>query len=64
MHRKVLTPNDFKDLDVLAERLLEFQHYWETTARLFEWKFTGQDLRERLIKLDQQAPAAISQKRR
>ena len=42
--RKVLTPNDFTDLNTLAERLLDFQYYWETTARPFEWKFTRQDL--------------------
>ena len=44
VQRKVLTPNDFTDLNTLAERLLDFQYYWETTARPFEWKFTRQDL--------------------
>ena len=46
VQRKVLTPNDFPSLDVLAERLLEFQYYWESTARPFDWKFTRQDLKE------------------
>ncbi len=32
VQRKVLTPNDFANLDVLAERLLDFQYYWETKA--------------------------------
>jgi hypothetical protein len=32
VQRKVLTPNDFTDLNALAERLLDFQYYWETTA--------------------------------
>jgi hypothetical protein len=33
---------------VLSERLLDFQYYWESTARPFEWKFTRQDLAELL----------------
>jgi hypothetical protein len=30
---------------------MDFQYYWETTARPFEWKFTRQDLAELLVKL-------------
>lgn len=44
IQRKVLSPNDFPDLPALAERLLEFQYYWEATAKPFEWKFTRSDL--------------------
>ena len=51
VQRKVLTPNDFPDLNSLAERLLDFQYYWEATARPFEWKFTRQDLMELMNKL-------------
>lgn len=51
VQRKVLTPNDFADLDILAERLLEFQYYWEATARPFQWKFTRQDLVDLLSKI-------------
>jgi hypothetical protein len=51
VQRKVLNPNDFTDLNTLAERLLEFQYYWESTARPFEWKFTRQDLARLLAKL-------------
>jgi hypothetical protein len=29
VQRKVLSPNDFPNLDALAERLLDFQYYWE-----------------------------------
>lgn len=50
VQRKVLTPNDFPDLNAVAERLLDFQYYWETTARPFEWKFTRQDLADLLAK--------------
>ena len=52
VQRKVLTPNDFTDLNALAERLLDFQYYWETRARPFEWKFTRQDLAVLLAKFD------------
>jgi len=52
VQRKVLTPNDFTDLNALAERLLDFQYYWEITGRPFEWKFTRQDLAELLAKID------------
>lgn len=51
VQRKVLTPNDFTDLNTLAERLLDFQYDWQTTARPFDWKFTRQDLEEFLSKL-------------
>ena len=51
VQRKVLTPNDFPDLNAVAERLLDFQYYWETTARPFEWKFTRQNLADLLVKL-------------
>jgi hypothetical protein len=51
VQRKVLTPNDFSNLNTLAERLLNFQYYWEASARPFEWKFTRQDLRELMTKL-------------
>ena len=51
IQRKVLTPNDFPDLDAVAERLLDFQYYWATTAQPFEWKFTRDDLDELLVKL-------------
>jgi hypothetical protein len=50
VQRKVLTPNDFPDLNAVAERLLDFQYYWETTARPFEWKFTRQDLTDLLAR--------------
>ena len=51
VQRKVLTPNDFPDLNAVAQRLLDFQYYWEATGKPFEWKFTRQDLTELLEKL-------------
>jgi hypothetical protein len=59
VQRKVLTPNDFLDLNAVAERLLDFQYYWETTARPFEWKFTRQDLAELQAKLGTRADPKI-----
>ena len=52
IQRKVLTPNDFPNLDTLAERLLDFQYYWESTAKPFERKFSRQDLNQLLRKLN------------
>ena len=56
VQRKVLTPNDFPNLDAAAERLLDFQYYWATTARPFEWKFTRKDLDELLVKTQHSTP--------
>ena len=53
VQRKALTPNDFGTLDAVAERLLDFQYYWGTTAKPFEWKFTRQDLKELIDRLEQ-----------
>ncbi len=44
VQRKVLTPNDFTDLDEVAHRLLTFQASYESIATPFEWKFTRSDL--------------------
>jgi hypothetical protein len=58
VQRKVLTPNDFASLDQLAERLLDFQYYWESTAKPFEWKFTKADLVTLLARLSVPLAAA------
>ena len=44
VQRKVLTPNDFTCLEAVAERLENFERYYETIAHPFEWKFTRVDL--------------------
>lgn len=56
VQRKVLSPNDFASLEALAERLLDFQYYWESAARPFEWKFTRRDLAKLLAKLENRPP--------
>ena len=44
MQRKALTPNDFPSLAAVAERLANFERYFESIARPFEWKFTRANL--------------------
>jgi hypothetical protein len=51
VQRKVLTPNDFADLDDVADRLLAFQAAYEAIATPFEWKFTRSDLASLLERL-------------
>lgn len=54
VQRKVLTPNDFHDLDAVEARLLEFQALYEQHAKPFQWKFTRQDLKRMLHKLSKE----------
>lgn len=44
VQRKALTPNDFPCLEAVAERLANFERYYENIAHPFEWKFTRADL--------------------
>lgn len=60
VQRKVLTPNDFPSLDAVAQRLLEFQSYYEQIARPFEWKFTRAELQELVAKLRPQPAYALA----
>jgi hypothetical protein len=52
VQRKVLTPNDFRALAEVENRLLRFQEHYERVARPFQWKFTRADLARLLAKLD------------
>ena len=56
IQRKVLTPNDFRSLQELEHRLLNFQCYYEQIAKPFEWKFTRRDLNALLNKIQNQVP--------
>jgi DDE superfamily endonuclease len=60
VQRKVLTPNDFADLDALAERLLAFQERYEQVAEVFAWKFTRRDLDWLLSRLIEYQPLLSS----
>jgi len=37
VQRKVLTPNDFPDLAILEQRLLDFQSHYEEIAKPFKF---------------------------
>jgi len=50
--RKVLSPNDFADLDAVAHRLLAFGERYEQLATPFEWRFTRADLRRLMVRLE------------
>jgi hypothetical protein len=56
VQRKALTPNDFSDLDALAERLLAFGEHYRQIARPFEWTFTRQDLGRVLAQIADREP--------
>jgi hypothetical protein len=58
VQRKVLTPNDFPDLDTLDERLLAFGRRYEQIAAPFQWKFTRADLDRLAHRLDRPAAQA------
>ena len=52
IQRKVLSPNDFTDIDVISERLAAFENRYNKTAKPFTWKFTTTDLTDLLARLD------------
>lgn len=51
VQREVLKPNEIEDLDILRQRLLDFQAYYEKVAKPFEWEFTRADLHSLLAQL-------------
>lgn len=52
VQRKVVTPNDFTDLNEVADRLRAFEDRYNTAAQPFQWKFTASDLDDLLARLD------------
>ncbi|MCL7493850.1 hypothetical protein M8I34_20995 [Streptomyces sp. MCA2] len=52
VQRKVVTPNDFTDLDRVRDRLRRFEDRYNATAQPFQWKFTTSDLDDLLARLD------------
>ena len=52
VQRKVLTPNDFTDLDQIRDRLAAFETRYNAIARPFNWKFTRTDLDDLLHRID------------
>jgi hypothetical protein len=60
VQRKVLTPNDFPSLAAVAQRLLQFQSYYEQIATPFEWKFTRADLQKLIEKIKNHSANALA----
>ena len=56
VQRKVLTPNDFPDLAAVEARLAAFEALYNDTATPFHWRFTRQDLDDRLAALPELPP--------
>jgi hypothetical protein len=51
IQRKLLTPDDFDDLDHLAEQILAFEQHYNAQARPFGWRFTRTDLNQLLARI-------------
>ncbi|WP_405682092.1 IS630 family transposase [Streptomyces sp. NBC_00057] len=62
VQRKVVTPNDFTDLDQVRDRLRGFEDRYNATAQPFQWRFTTTDLDDLLARLDQHTPADRQEK--
>ena len=60
VQRKVVTPNDFPDLDTLEQHLLAFGRRYEQIAAPFQWKFTRHDLHKLLAKTDVTQPTTLA----
>jgi len=56
VQRKVLTPNDFPDRATVEARLLAFAALYNDTAIPFRWRFTRQQLEDRLAALPDLPP--------
>lgn len=53
VQRKVVSPNDVTDLAEVEQRLAEFEHRYNQTARPFNWTFTRDDLHDLLERINQ-----------
>ena len=58
LQRKALTPDDFPNLDAVAERLMAFQDHYNRTATPFDWTFTRGDLNGLLTRIGHHDPDA------
>jgi len=60
VQRKAITPNDFRSLAEVEDRLLGFQRYYESIATPFDWQFTKDDLAALMRKLAAKTTALAS----
>jgi transposase-like protein len=51
IQRKLLTPDDFDDLDHLAEQILAFEQHYNDQATPFDWRFSRTDLNQLLARI-------------
>ena len=58
IQRKLLVPDDFADLGILARQILAFEDRYNAAATPFDWKFTRTDLNQLLNRLARHDPAA------
>ena len=56
VQRKVVSPNDFASLALVARRLNEFERHYNQIARPFDWRFSRPDLRALLKRLSAHDP--------
>ena len=56
VQRKALTPNDFPDLEALAERLTGFADQYRQIARPFKWTFTRHNLNKVIDRIANSEP--------
>ena len=52
VQRKVVSPNNFRDLAEIEARLSAFEIRYNATASPFDWKFTATDLNDLLARID------------
>jgi hypothetical protein len=58
IQRKVVTPNDFTDLEQITDRLAAFEDRYNTITEPFDWRFTRDDLARMIERMAEHDPAA------
>lgn len=58
VQRKALNPDNFSDLEAVAERLITFQDHYNSTAQPFDWTFSRTDLNQLLARIGHHDPDA------
>lgn len=53
LQRKVLTPNDFANLEAVKDRINAFARLYNQGAKPFNWNFTRDDLNELLARIEE-----------
>jgi hypothetical protein len=52
VQRKVVSPNDFTNLNQIRDRLAAFETRYNAVAKPFNWKFTRTDLNDLLDRIN------------